>query len=80
MSDCDINAEDFIMPGYKSDIYYDVVIGNKKWNGWYAPYVGLGGMTFYHEDGKEFKTSHGSDDDWMKRCWYDFIKHVAETQ
>ena len=62
--------------GYKSDIYYDVIINCGEYRGWHCPDVGLGAMRFVHKDGRTLHIDKGSSDNWMNECWDDFLKQA----
>jgi len=72
--------ERLVMPGYKSDIYYDVIIKSKEFKGWSAPDVGLGTMRFIHPEHELFIVSKGMSGDWMRECWDDFINHIVKLE
>lgn len=60
-------------PGYKSKTYYRVVIETQKHLGWRCVFAGDGAMKFQHENGDKLDFYHGRKDDWMARCWADFL-------
>jgi len=64
---------------YKSKLYYDVVIKDGSYKGFYTTYVGIGTMIF--TDGKkEIRIDELTprNDKWMKECWEQFINQVDE--
>jgi hypothetical protein len=69
-------GEEAEAPEYKSKTFYDVIIKNGNFKGWITSWVGLGTMIFIHPEKKEFKTSFGSDEEWMEQCWNAFIEHA----
>ena len=70
----------FVMPEYKSDIYFGVIIRNESFLGWSAHDVGDGRMRFIHPDHEELRINKGLSNNWMKECWDDFISHAHQLE
>ena len=74
----EVNA--IVMPAYKSDKYYSVVIQGGKYLGWKATYVGYPTMQFLHPTKGRFDISGPAEfDKWMKHCWDGFVAHANKA-
>lgn len=71
----DYKKEDF-KPKYLSEAYYDVFLKGGTLEGWKTSYLGMGRVTLTKGVDGHFSANHGLDNNWMEKCWNDFIDFV----
>lgn len=64
---------------YKSKLYYDIVISDGNYNGYYTTFVGYPTMRFTNGLDIINITSPNTEKNWMKYCWNLFIKSLTNN-